>query len=478
LNLNNKKVFIAPHTPRTTMFKGELEDSYENIHVLGFIDKVKENDGIYKLDDIVSKKYDYILILSQNHFDSIYKDYKKVLSTNKLIKVDIRNNKYLFFNHIDILKQNIKKTPEKIKFLIFERLVNYFDKKDRKKIVFLNKSFISTNNKALYIYCIENKLDVMLIIDNDDQYNILKENNLPVVKLNSLKSFFYLASAKIVIQDQGNSNYLLPFLSAKQKTMQIWHGIPLKRMNLLVGHVYDYFVGTSKYVNDTSLSAVIQAKEYTDYGYPRNDLLLKEHTKLDMLFCDEELYKLSKKEKTIVYMPTHRESSSSIESEKNLVPIDFKLLNKKMQQLNSYFIVKFHPFVMQFYEDIKNSNEYSNIKFHSIQGDIYPLLKYTDILITDYSSIYFDFLFLDKPIIFFDYDYKEYSSNMNGFVYDYENCTPGKKVQNEDGLYEEIEEVLKGKDTFKDDREAVLDKFFTYKDDNSSYRIMKRLNNE
>ncbi|WP_419766226.1 MAG: CDP-glycerol glycerophosphotransferase family protein [Arcobacter sp.] len=478
MNLNNKKVFIAPHTPRTTMFKSELKNSCKDIHILGFIDKIKEDEGIYKLNDIVSKEYDYILILSQNHFDSIYKDYKKLLPAKKLIKVDIKNNKYLFFNYVDILKENIKKIPVKIKFFIFEKLVKYFDKKDRKKIVFLNKSFISTNNKALYVYCIENKLDVMLLIDNEEQYKILKKNNLPVARLNSLSSFFYLASAKMVIQDQGNSNYLLPFLSVKQKTIQIWHGIPLKRMNLLVGHVYDYFVGTSKYVNDTSLSAVIQAKEYTDYGYPRNDLLLKDHSKLDLLFCDEELYELSEKEKTIVYMPTHRESSSGIGQNKNLVPIDFKRLNKKMKELDTYFIVKFHPFVMQFYEDIKNSDEYSNIKFHSIQGDIYPLLKYADILITDYSSIYFDFLLLDKPIIFFDYDYEEYSSNMNGFVYDYDTCAPGKKVQNEDGLYEQIEEVLKGKDTFKNERETVLDKFFTYKDENSSSRIMKRLNNE
>ena len=478
MNLNNKKVFIAPHTPRTTMFKSELEDSYKDINILGFIDKVKEDEGIYKLNDIVSKDYDYILILSQNYFDSIYKEYKEVLPANKLIKVDIKNNKYLFFNYIDIFKQNIKKVPEKIKFFIFEKFVKYFDKRDRKKIVFLNKAFISTNNKTLYVYCIEQKLDVTLIVDNEEQYEVLKKNNLPVARLNSLQSFFYLASAKMVIQDQGNSNYLLPFLSVKQKTIQIWHGIPLKRMNLLVGHVYDYFIGTSKYVNDTSLSAVIQAKEYTDYGYPRNDLLLKEHIKLDLIFCDEELYELSKKEKTVVYMPTHRESSSGIGHNKNLVPIDFRKLNKKMKELDAYFIVKFHPFVMQFYEDIKNSNEYSNIKFHSIQGDIYPLLKYTDILITDYSSIYFDFLLIDKPIIFFDYDYEEYSSNMNGFVYDYETCAPGKKVQDEDRLYTEIEEVLKGKDSYIVQREDVLNKFFTYKDDNSSSRIMKRLNNE
>ena len=150
---------------------------------------------------------------------------------------------------------------------------------------------------------------------------------------------------------------------------------------------------------------VVQAKKHLNLGYPRNDLLLKEHEKLDLLFVNLEIYNLAKENKVIVYMPTHRESEPSFgnKSVKEL-PLDLEKLNDFMKKQNAFFILKLHPFVSKLYE---NKN-FSNIVFYESQSDIYPVLKYTDILITDYSSVYFDFLLIDKPIIFFDYDYEEY----------------------------------------------------------------------
>jgi len=474
MNFENKKVFIAPHTPRTTMFQNALKDKFENIEVLGFLDNFKEEKGILKPNDLdESFSYDYILILSQNHFEPIYKEYKKLFPLKKIIKVDIKNEEYFFFDWKDIFLDKIKSIPQNIKLFSYKLMIKTFDLFSRKKIVFLSRSFISSNNKALYIDCLKKKMDVIILTDNNGQLQTLRDLNFPCAKLNSFISYFYLATAKNVIIDQGNSIYYLPYLSEKQKTIQLWHGVPLKRMNKLIGYKYDYFVGTSNFVNETSLGKVVQAYEYKDYGYPRNDLLTKEHDELDLLFCDKKLYELSKNNKIIVYMPTHRES-------RNDVPIDFKQLNKKMKELNCYFIVKFHPFVIQFYEEVVNSKEYSNILFHSIHGDIYPLLKYTDILISDYSSIYFDFLFVDKPLIFFDYDRKEYEDNIKGFVYSYDEYAPGKKVQSQNDLEKEIEDILKGNDLFKEDREKSLEKFFTHKDNDSSKRIVKYLleNNE
>ncbi len=138
-----------------------------------------------------------------------------------------------------------------------------------------------------------------------------------------------------------------------------------------------------------------------------------------------------------------------------------------MKKQNAFFILKLHPFVSKLYE---NKN-FSNIVFYESQSDIYPILKYTDILITDYSSVYFDFLLIDKPIVFFDYDYEEYSSNMNGFVYDYEENAPGDKVKTQIELEKSIEEILNEKDLFKEQRIHVLKKFFKYVDCNSSDRI-------
>jgi CDP-glycerol glycerophosphotransferase (TagB/SpsB family) len=255
-------------------------------------------------------------------------------------------------------------------------------------------------------------------------------------------------------------------------TIQLWHGLPLKRMNKLTDVMYDYHISTSDFVNETSLSDVIPAKQHLDLGYPRNDLLLKEHEPLDLLLVDLSIYTLAKENKVIVYMPTHRESEPSFENKSSKkLPFDLGKLNAFMQKHHLFFILKLHPFVSKLY---KNEN-FSHILFYEPQKDIYPVLKYTDILITDYSSVYYDFLLLNRPIVFFDYDYEEYSSNMNGFVYDYEENAPGKKVKTQAQLEESLEEILQGEEIFKEQRKTVLNKFFTYQDDNSSQRIIDTL---
>jgi CDP-glycerol glycerophosphotransferase len=75
--------------------------------------------------------------------------------------------------------------------------------------------------------------------------------------------------------------------------------------------------------------------------------------------------------------------------------------------------------------------------------DICFILKYTDILITDYSSIYFDFLLHNKPIIFYPYDLEYYKSKDRGLIFDYDKFTPGPKAYNLNQLKKIIMEVIK-----------------------------------
>lgn len=476
LDFNIKKVFISPHTPKTTMFYNLLKKEYPNIEILGFIDKQKEASNIFKIENIKFLDFDYIIVYSPNHFLSIYEDYIKIVDKKKIINIEEKINKYLVNDYINMEKRIEENTFEETKLKCLQNIVLSYDKtnKLRKKIVILCKGFIGTNNKALLNEAFRLACDVTLLSDNKEQLIEFENLNINIIDLNSDKALEILSEAKIVIQDQGNSNNFIKVLSDKQIKIQLWHGIPLKRMNRLVDVVYDYHISTSDFVNKSSLSEVIEAKKHLDLGYPRNDLLIKEHDSLDLCLVDMNIYYLSKKEKIVVYMPTHRESAFSFNDSKILFPLDLEKINIFMKSINTYFILKLHPFVSSLFDGL----EFSNIKFYPSQNDIYPVLKYTDILVTDYSSVYFDFLLVDKPIIFFDYDYKEYSSNMNGFVYDYESCAPGKKVKTQVELEKEIKDLFLDNDTFKDKRKKVLNKFFNYKDDKSSFRIMKRFINE
>ena len=116
-----------------------------------------------------------------------------------------------------------------------------------------------------------------------------------------------------------------------QEKIQMWHGVPLKRLNRLFGITYDWMISTSDYVNDSSLKDVIDAKTYSNLGYPRNDLLLKAHKESDLVLCDRALYNRAKdafinnRQKVIVYMPTQRESATSIgQAHSPLIPLDYE----------------------------------------------------------------------------------------------------------------------------------------------------------
>jgi CDP-glycerol glycerophosphotransferase (TagB/SpsB family) len=214
---------------------------------------------------------------------------------------------------------------------------------------------------------------------------------------------------------------------------------------------------------------VIQAKKHLGLGYPRNDLLLKKHEPLDIALCDLSLYELvktrfEKGEKSVIYMPTHRESKHSATP-----PLDLKKLYDFLETLDIVMVFKLHAFALA---NINSKQELKNIYFHNASGDVYPLLKYTDILITDYSSVYFDFLFLNRAIVFFDYDYEEYSANMGGFLYDYEEFSPGLHVKTQEQLQKALSRALK-QDEFKEKREALWQRLF----DNSQKFSCEKIQN-
>ena len=468
------------------MFAKTFNNTFPSATILGFIDKVKSGENIVKLDHAVSTSFDYMLIVSPNYFSSIHAEQKKVLPSRKIVKVDIVNNCYEFLGKTEILAQKLKNIPQRILLSYLKccvGLLKFFSIKPR-QIAFVSKSFVGNNLKALLVESSSQKNNIILLTDNENQREEFEKIGVKTKELHSFSGFWALALAQKIVQDQGDFTHPLNLLLSKQEKIQMWHGVPLKRLNRLFGITYDWMISTSDYVNDSSLKDVIDAKNYSDLGYPRNDLLLKDHNERDLVLCDRALYNRAKdafinnRQKVIVYMPTHRESATSIgRAPSPLIPLDFELLNTFCSEHNFLMVVKLHPFVMQFQSDFSPPEGYSNVVFHSAQGDIYPLLQYTDVLITDYSSIYFDFLLLDRPIVFYDYDYEEYRSNMGGFFYNYEENAPGEHANNQNVLHEAILNSVNFPDKYSDARLQCRKKFFTHNDAKSSERILKQILN-
>lgn len=110
-------------------------------------------------------------------------------------------------------------------------------------------------------------------------------------------------------------------------------------------------------------------------------------------------------------------------------------------------------------------------------SDVNILLPHLDILLTDYSSVYFDYLLLDRPIVFTPFDLQEYKNSSRELYEDYEDVTPGIKCKNWKEVEVALSELINGHDNYKLERSLVRAKHFSYVDNRNSMRVVNIINN-
>ena len=118
--------------------------------------------------------------------------------------------------------------------------------------------------------------------------------------------------------------------------------------------------------------------------------------------------------------------------------------------------------------------KYTNIILADAEIDVYSFLKEVDLLITDYSSVYTDYLLLDRPVIAFHYDWELYNQNTRDSYIEHDVYMPEVNVQNMYELEGAILELL-NVDRCKKDRISTRNRMFRYQDGNASKRITKRI---
>lgn len=308
------------------------------------------------------------------------------------------------------------------------------------------------NSKYFYLYLV-NKTDekVFWITNSTNEYNLLKEMNLPVLKYESFIGKWIVARAKYSFHHYGPNqiNWILQLGSTQ---IDFWHGTPLKKIRydvvpkqeiklnplaklLNIGNC-EYISSTSDYLSKNILKSAFAAEDWQmiNFGYPRMDILKYDKNQL-IDFCkrySKELVnyiKLTDTKNVFLYMPTWRDNDPDYFKK---AKIDFFRLNEELEKRNAVFFLKLHPLT----KDV-DLDDYRNIIKISNDIDIYPFLKFVDYLVTDYSSIFFDFLPLNREIIFIPYDFDSYVSNRE-LYFEYDEITPGKKFYNFDEFINQI----------------------------------------
>lgn len=224
------------------------------------------------------------------------------------------------------------------------------------------------------------------------------------------------------------------FTAGRAVCVNLWHGVGLKKIEFCVdkGPLYDRYVRKTLkqrfyypqvyrrpdyFLSSTPFQTVKFAKAFRireeqclPFGYPRNDILLFPEEKRQAFlrrFASEETWgfiqKFRQYDRVFLYMPTWRESQRNLFAEH----LNLEALHLLMERKNALLVLKPHTNTVV-HEHIR-SMRYSNLLFLEGSVDIYPLLPYTDVLITDYSSVLYDYLLMSgKGVILYLYDYADY----------------------------------------------------------------------
>lgn len=237
-----------------------------------------------------------------------------------------------------------------------------------------------------------------------------------------------------------------------------------------------------------SSMAAIPEDKYIITGNPRTDTLLKANG-LENL--EKLLGKNFSNKKIIFNMPTFHvhENTGLASGDKNLTDVikiknfDYDRFDKFLEENNMICIAKVHHAEERTVGNKNQGRELKNLIFISNNDldkhrlDLYEILNCADILITDYSSIYGDFLFMNKPSIFINTDIDQYRKEKGILLEPYEFWTAGPKVKDQEKLESELLKSLEEENYYGEKRLELRDLFYKYKDDNATLRVWDFIDN-
>src|SRR5690606_27943611 len=334
------------------------------------------------------------------------------------------------------------------------RVCGIFMKPNKKMIIFesfMGKKF-SDNPRAIYEYMKSNYPGYELIWSADRRYvDTFKDHGVEYVTRLSFKWIVCMNRAKYWV-----TNSRLPLWIPKAKHtcyIQTWHGTPLKKLGVDIDTVripgtdtqkykdeflkeaskWDYLVSPNTYSTESFRRAFGFEKKVIESGYPRNDFLI--NSSKDSIEQINTLLKLPKDKKFILYAPTWRDNQFySVGKYQFNLELDLKLMKEELG--SDYVVLLRTHYLVAENLDLTGYEDFC-LDF-SMHEDIRELYLISDILITDYSSVFFDYANLKRPMIFFVYDIEDYRDNLRGFYFDFEEKAPGPLVKNTKDLIKEI----------------------------------------
>jgi CDP-glycerol glycerophosphotransferase (TagB/SpsB family) len=367
---------------------------------------------------------------------------------------------------------------------LFKKIIYYFSglvKRDPLKWLFASHTNFGDNSRYFFQdeYNPDNVRKIW-IAKNKNEYRLVKNLGYECYLKGSIKAKFHALTSQKYIYSCYVSDIGYQY-SKGAICINLWHGIPLKKIefDIKTGPLakkfnqskksklkhpeiyrkHDYVLCPSNYVFEYSFKNAFQISENQrlSFTYPRSIFL-------------KQMQKKSKKFEYL-YVPTWRDHQNDFLQQSNL---DLGLINEFCIEHDCIFKIKFHPNTkINFDEKL-----FSNIVFVDPKDDPNQHLIDADCLITDYSSIFFDFLVLDRPIIFYVFDEEIYQLKSREMYPNANDIVCGEKVYNFSDLLGSILRLKNGQDQFVLERKHTIEKFsldFRDLDNRGLYRYLRLL---
>lgn len=446
--------FMLPNLP---FGKYIIEIHYKVGHISGKITLSNSEVVNFRLQRVSNDSHQYSLDLYKNNFIELD------VSPTNTVKRNIKRIETSYFvgkvsKYLEKIKIKKNKSVSVKPYVFFES--------------HMGKQY-SDSPKYIYEELLKMNLPVTFVWSFEEGKQITVPGNPLYVTRGTEKYKQLLSQSAVIVDNQGLSQFFTK--QSNQLYIQTWHGTPLKKMGYdkLSGmsdvdmkrlkkqvSAWDVFLSSSKYNTNTFKQAFDLDSIILELGYPRNDLLFGDNSQLCKII--KEKLEIPRENNVILFAPTFRDwNRNSVESTVEVVRLLSESLNKTDTLLLRLHYLEAHA--------LHGINLPSNVVDVSKYEDIQELYLISNLMITDYSSVMFDYALTGKPMLFYCPDLNDYWAH-RGMYFDLIEWAPGPVIDNHQDLLKYL------KDTewigrYKEKYKKFIAEFSTFEDGKSSENV-------
>lgn len=376
--------------------------------------------------------------------------------------------------------RRIRRVINQILIVIFNRIFNIVMPLKENRVLFLSdeRQELGGNLKAVYDFLPNSQYEKVISLKANRNEKRGFKQKIELIK--------YLSTSKyILLEDLVQATSHLNVRKG-QELIQLWHGpgafkrfghsreaSDLKRIHKGYKN-YTRVITSSEAIRPCYAEAfAVSMDKVKATGIPRTDIFFDKQyiqNKKEELYHE---YPFLKGKKVILFAPTYR-GTQFTDAHYEIENLDLEEIYNQFSKQNYIFIFKWHPFL---YNNIAETqtNQYDEYKKYpdfyydlSKERDINDFLLVTDILITDYSSVIFDYVLVNKPIIYFTYDYEDYVENGRGLYFPFEEYVYGTVAKNS----VELVKAIANPAMEEEKRAKFIEKFMSACDGKSTQKVV------